>query len=278
MSRKTRFAAIAAISLALSACGGSSSSDTTVPEEGGSTPIQTTDLTFQPMSAGKLTVCSDVPYEPFEYQDDAGNWTGFDMDLMSAVAQRYGLQLEVSKQAFDTILVAVNAGKCDVVASSVTITPERKKNVLFSDPYFDADQSLLVLKENAETYVDLAAMAGKTIGVQTGTTGEIYAKENIKDSSTKIQSFEDATAMFLALESKQIDAVLQDYPINAFRAVKQGTSAVTTKFPTGEQYGFAVALENADLQNALNESLNEFRAQGTYDEIFKKYFGADVAG
>ena len=278
MSRKTRFAAIAAISLALSACGGSSSSDTTVPEEGGSTPIETTDLTFQPMSAGKLTVCSDVPYEPFEYQDDAGNWTGFDMDLMSAVAQRYGLQLEVSKQAFDTILVAVNAGKCDVVASSVTITDERKKNVLFSDPYFDADQSLLVLKENAETYVDLAALAGKTIGVQTGTTGEIYAKENIKDSSTKIQSFEDATAMFLALESKQIDAVLQDYPINAFRAVKQGTSAVTTKFPTGEQYGFAVALENADLQNALNESLNEFRAQGTYDEIFKKYFGADVAG
>lgn len=279
MSTKFRFAAVAAFSLALTACGGSSSSDTTVAAEtGNSTPIETTDLTFQPMSAGKLTVCSDVPYEPFEYQDDAGKWTGFDMDIMSAVAQRYGLQLEVSKQAFDTILVAVNAGKCDIVASSVTITEDRKKNVLFSDPYFDADQSLLVLKENAEKYVDLAALAGKTVGVQTGTTGEIYAKENIKDTTTKVQSFEDATAMFLALESKQIDAVLQDYPINAFRAVKQGTSAVTAKFSTGEQYGFAIALENTDLQNALNETLNTFHAQGIYDEIFKKYFGDPNAG
>ena len=279
MSRKFSIAAVAAISLALTACGGSSSSDTTVAEEtGNSTPIEQVDLTFQPMSAGKLTVCSDVPYEPFEYQDDAGKWTGFDMDLMAAVAQRYGLALEVSKQAFDTILVAVNAGKCDVVASSVTITDERKKNVLFSDPYFDADQSLLVLKENVDKYVDLAALAGKTVGVQSGTTGEIYAKENIKDTTTKVQSFEDATAMFLALESKQIDAVLQDYPINAFRAVKQGTSAVTAKFPTGEQYGFATALENTDLQNAINESLNSFHAQGTYDEIFKKYFGDPNAG
>lgn len=239
-----------------------------------STPIEGAALTFQPVAGGKLTVCSDVPYEPFEYQDEQGNWTGFDMDIMSAVAQRYGLTLEVSKQPFDSILVAVNAGTCDVVASSVTITDERKKNVLFSDPYFDADQSLLVRKEDAATLVDLASLAGKTVAVQSGTTGEIYAKENIKDTTTKIQSFEDASAMFLALESKQVDAVLQDFPINAFRAVKQGTTEVTGKFSTNEQYGFAMALQNTDLQAAINESLNEFRAQGIYDEIFKKYFGA----
>ena len=214
-----------------------------------------------------------MTYDPFEYQDEKGAWTGFDMDIMNAVAQRYGLALEVSKQPFDSILVAVNAGTCDVVASSVTITEERAKNVLFSDAYFDADQSLLVRKEDAETLIDLASLAGKTVAVQAGTTGEIYAKENITDTTTKVQSFEDASAMFLALESKQVDAVLQDFPINAFRAVKQGTTVVTTKFSTAEQYGFAVAKENVDLQAALNESLNEFRAQGVYEEIFAKYFG-----
>ena len=275
MNRKIRLALVAAAAITLASCGGSSSSsDTTAAGSESSTPIATADLTFQPVAGGKLTVCSDVPYEPFEYQDEQGNWTGFDMDIMSAVAQRYGLTLEVSKQPFDSILVAVNAGTCDVVASSVTITDERKKNVLFSDPYFDADQSLLVRKEDAATLVDLASLAGKTVAVQSGTTGEIYAKDNIKDTTTKVQSFEDASAMFLALESKQVDAVLQDFPINAFRAVKQGTTAVTGTFTTNEQYGFAIALKNTDLQSAVNESLNEFRAQGVYDEIFAKYFGA----
>lgn len=276
MNRKIRLALVVTASIALAACGGgsSSSSSDAGDEPAASTPIEAVELSFQPIAAGKLTVCSDVPYEPFEYQDSAGKWTGFDMDLMSDVAARYGLTMEVSKQPFDSILVAVNAGTCDVVASSVTITEERAKNVLFSDPYFDADQSLLVRKEDESTIVDIATLAGKTVAVQSGTTGEIYAKENITDKTTKVQSFEDASAMFLALESKQVDAVLQDFPINAFRAVKQKTTVVTGKFTTNEKYGFAVALKNEDLQAAINESLNEFTSQGIYDEIFAKYFGA----
>ena len=276
MNSKIRLALVAAATITLAACGGgSSSSDTTAA---GSTDakisVPSAEPKFTPVAEGKLTVCSDVPYEPFEYQDEQGNWTGFDMDIMSAVASRYGLTMEVSKQPFDSILVAVNAGTCDVVASSVTITDERKKNVLFSDPYFDADPSLLVRKEDAGTLVDLASLAGKTVAVQSGTTGEIYAKENIKDTTTKIQSFEDESAMFLALESKQVDAVLQDFPINAFRAVKQGTTAVTGKFTTNEQYGFAIAMKNTELQTAVNESLAEFKSDGLYDQIFAKYFGA----
>ncbi|MEY4392252.1 MAG: hypothetical protein RLZZ544_961 [Actinomycetota bacterium] len=276
MSRKPRIAAaVAALAIALSACGGSSSdsSATSDTATSGSTPIESAQPTFQPISAGKLTVCSDVPYPPFEFQDDAGKWTGFDIDVISAVAQRYGLAVEVSKQPFDSILVAVGAGTCDVVASAVTITDERKKNVLFSDPYFDADQSLLVRTEDAETYVDLASLAGKTIAVQTGTTGESYAKKNAGDA--KIQSFDDPAAMFLALESKQVDAVLQDLPVNVDRANKQDAKTkVTATFPTGEQYGFAIAKTNDALQTDINEALNIFRSSGTYDEIYKKYFGA----
>ena len=157
MSRTSRIAAtVAALAISLTACGGSSSSSSSASADtsnGGTTPIESADPTFQPISAGKLTVCSDVPYPPFEFQDDAGKWTGFDIDIISAVAQRYGLTVEVSKQPFDSILVAVGAGTCDLVASAVTITEERAKNVLFSDAYFDADQSLLVRTEDAETYV-----------------------------------------------------------------------------------------------------------------------------
>lgn len=273
MSRSIRFATVvAALSLSLAACGGgSSSTESTDGEAAGSTPIDQVDLTFQPISAGKLTVCSDAPYEPFEYQDESGNWIGFDMDLMTAVAKRYGLTLEVTKQPFDGIWLAPAAGTCDIVASSITITEERAQNAAFSDPYFDADQSLLVRNEDAATYVDLESLAGKTIAVQTGTTGEAYAKENAGDA--KVQSFDDAAAMFAALEGKQVDAVLQDLPINAFRAVKQGTTKVTATFPTQEKYGFAMAKDNVDLLDAVNESLNTFRAGGVYDEIYKKYFG-----
>jgi len=276
MSRKLRFAAVVAtLGLALAACGGGSSGGGDDAESTDTTPIDQVELTFQPISAGKLTVCSDAPYEPFEYQDENGNWTGFDMDLMTAIAKRYGLTLEVTKQPFDGIWLAPAAGTCDIVASSITITEERAQNAAFSDPYFDADQSLLVRSEDAATYVDLASLAGKTIAVQTGTTGEAYAKENAGDA--KVQSFDDAAAMFAALEGKQVDAVLQDLPINAFRAVKQGNTQVTATFPTEEKYGFAMAKDNVDLLDAVNESLNEFRAGGVYDEIYQKYFGTPGA-
>ena len=278
MARRSRFLAVlAASSIALAACGGGGSGDG--GDDGGSvetTPIEAVDLTFQPITAGKLTVCSDAPYEPFEFQDESGKWTGFDMDLMTAVATRYGLALEVTVQPFDGIWLAPKAGTCDVVASSMTITEERAENAAFSDPYFDSYQSLLVREADAETLSSLEALAGKKIGVQTGTTGEEFAKANAPDAA--IQTFDDAAAMFLALESNQIDGIIQDFPINAFRAKKQGGTVVSLTFEDvgTEQYGFAVAPENQDLLLAINESLNEFRSIGVYEEIFDKYFGTDV--
>lgn len=272
---KKILAGLAAMSFVLAACGGGSSDggDGGGSDTESSTPIETVDLTFQPITAGKLTVCSDAPYEPFEFQDESGKWTGFDMDLMTAVATRYGLTLEVSVQPFDGIWLAPKAGTCDVVASSMTITEERAKNAAFTDAYFDSYQSLLVREADAETLNSVEALDGKKVGVQTGTTGEAFAKANAPGAT--IQTFDDAAAMFLALESNQIDGIIQDFPINAFRAVKQGGTVVSATFEDEtEQYGFAVAPDNEALLLALNESLNEFRATGVYQEIFDKYFGA----
>lgn len=263
MARNTRvLAALAALSLVVAACGGSSESSDTTATAGGSLEL---------VKDGSLTVCSDAPYEPFEFQAEDGTWTGFDMDVMRKIAEANSLELEVTVQPFDGIWLAPAAGKCDVVASSMTITEERTQAADFTDSYFDAFQSLLVRKADAETYTSLESLAGKTIAVQTGTTGESYAKANATES--KIQSFDEASAMFLALESGQVDAVLQDYLINKERADKQGTSAVSVKFEeTPEQYGFAVEKGNTALLAILNKGIADLRASGDYDTIYNKYF------
>jgi polar amino acid transport system substrate-binding protein len=260
-------ASVAALAIVASACGGSSSSDTTAAS---SEKV----AAFEPVQAGKLTVCTDAPYEPFEFQAEDGSWTGFDMDIMTKIATANGLTLNVSVQGFDGILLKLAAKECDVVASSVTITEERAQSVDFSNGYFDSFQSLLVRNADKDTLNSLASLKGKTIAVQTGTTGEAFAKANA--TGAKIQSYDDASAMFLALESKEVDGVLQDFPINASRAVKQGTSTVSVKFTEGqkaEQYGFAVEKGNASLLTVLNDTLATMKTDGSYDEIFAKYFG-----
>ena len=279
---------VVALSLFLVACG--SDSDTASDETTVDTSAEViTDDTMVDDSAsakidiaalglikeGAITVCTDAPYEPFEYQDEVTKeWTGFDMDLMKAIATNIGgLSLEVTVQPFDGIWLAPKAKTCDLVASAMTINEERSANALFSDPYFDADQSLLVRADDKATLVDLASLAGKTIAVQTGTTGETYAKENAKDSTVK--SFDEPAAMFLALEGKQVDAILQDLPVNGARQVKEPTKfALTATFTTGEQYGFALAQDNTTLAEAVNSGLAAAKDSGEYDTIFAKYFGA----
>jgi polar amino acid transport system substrate-binding protein len=248
-----------ALSLVLAACG---SDDTPAADADSYTLI----------SAGALTVCTDAPYEPFEFQDDSGEWTGFDMDLMRAIASEMGgLSLEVTVQPFDGIWLAPRAGTCDIVASAMTITEERQANALFTDPYFDADQSLLVRAEDADTLTSAESLSGKTVAVQTGTTGESYAAENL--SGATIVSFDEPAAMFLALEGGQVDAILQDLPVNVERALSNDATALTATFPTGEQYGFAVSQDNPALATAVNAALAATRSSGTYQEIFEKYFG-----
>jgi polar amino acid transport system substrate-binding protein len=259
MARTTRLlASLAALSFVVAACGGGDSSSSS-------------DGALSTIAEGKLTVCSDAPYEPYEFQDADGVWTGFDMDVVRKIAEANSLELEVNVQSFEGIWLAPAAGKCDMVASAMTITPERAELTAFTDSYFDAFQSVLVRSEDATKYTTLESLAGKTIAVQTGTTGETFAKENA--TSSKIQSFDEASAMFLALESGQVDGVLQDYLINKERADKQGTSAVSIKFEESpEQYGFAVEKGNTALLKVLNKGIADLKADGSYKTIYDKYF------
>lgn len=223
------------------------------------------------VNEGDLTVCSDIPYAPFEVEDPSApsGYSGFDIDLMQEIADNLGLDLNVIVTPFDGIWLQPASGTCDLVASAMTITEDRAQNALFSDPYFDAEQSLLVPAANSS--MTLADLEGMRIGVQTGTTGEIYATEN--NPGAELVSFDEPAAMFLALESGDIDAILQDRPVNEERAKQDDKFVVSDVFSTDESYGFAAAPGNTDLMDTINDELESLRDNGFYADLFEEYFG-----
>ncbi|HVF73824.1 MAG TPA: transporter substrate-binding domain-containing protein [Acidimicrobiales bacterium] len=225
------------------------------------------------VAAGKITVCSDVPYAPFEYEED-GKVVGIDADIMRAVGGRLGLIAEFRDTDFSGIFAAMEAGQCDVIASSVSITDERKKTLDFSDGYYDIVQSLLVRKADESKYADLPALRGRTVGVQSGTTGLDYAKAQSGANGYTVKEFEGADDLFAALKSSQVDAVLQDFPVNAYNAKVSGETVVTKKFEDQkEQYGIVLKKGRDDLKKAINDALARIRQDDTYNSILRTYLG-----
>ena len=175
-------------SLLLGACGDDDGGD-----EGSDTTDAATEQTIQLpdgvslVEDGQLTVCSDMPYKPFEFEED-GKVQGFDYEIVRAMAELLGLEVEFRTTPFDSIIPALAAGECDMIASAMTITDERAEQVDFTEPYFDADQSLLIRAEDEGTISSLEDLAGKTIGVQVETTGATYAEENKPEGATSGRS------------------------------------------------------------------------------------------
>jgi polar amino acid transport system substrate-binding protein len=219
------------------------------------------------ITPGTLTIGSDIPYPPFE-QGNPPNYTGFDVDLMDAIAQKLGLKPKWVDTSFGTIFADEQAGKFDIVASSTTITPPREKKVTFSDPYFDADQSLMVQKGSPlQSTQDITSST--RIGVQQGTTGQDYAEKN---TPAQVQAYPEIGDAFNALQAGQIDGVINDFAVSAFALKKYPQLDVVETIPTGENYGFPMQKTNAALQDAVNNALKETVKDGTYQKIFEKWF------
>jgi polar amino acid transport system substrate-binding protein len=247
--------------------------DTTATTAGTTETTGAAAADLETITPGTLTVCTDAPYPPMEYEDpETGEFTGFDIELMRAIADNLGLEMEVVNVGFDPITsgLAMEAGDCDIAAASITITPERQENIAFTDGYFSGDQSLLVLTDSGiETLEDTA---GQSIAVQTGTTGELYAQENAPEDA-ELVSFENPGDLFLALESDQVQAVLQDLVPNQDYANANESAAVVETYQTEEEYGFAAKLEGSEaLIEAVNEQLAAVREDGTYDQIYEEFF------
>jgi polar amino acid transport system substrate-binding protein len=261
---------LAAAALLLSACGDDDEPGTTTPSGSGD---GSADLGL--ISDGQLTVCSDIPYAPFEVEDsDApSGYSGFDIDLMQAIADNLNLELVVSVTGFDALSsgTALEADSCDVAASAMTITEERKANITFADPYYDSLQSLLVPEGSDIASID--DLDGKKVAVQATTTGQIYAEENAEGA--EIVEFPGDTEMYAALQAGNVDAILQDLPVNLVH-VEDGGFEIAEEYQTDEQYGFALKKEGKEaLVEAINEQLQALRDDGRYDEIYNTYFSTD---
>lgn len=260
-------AATATLGLALSACGSSGDdSDATGTATG-------KDLNL--ISSGTLTVCSDVPYAPFEDfdKDSELGYSGFDIDLVAAIAKNLGVKVAIKDSDFDALQggILFNSRQCDLGASAMTINDKRKEKIGFTDGYYASKQSLLV--PTGSDIASIADLAGKKVGVQKGTTGESYTAENAPDAE-RIQ-FSDDGKMYTALIAGQIDAILQDLPVNLDHqkdSKQAGKFTVVETFETDENYGFGTKLDNTELLEAVNAELKALRESGEYDAIYDKYF------
>ncbi len=265
----TLAATVAALALAFTGCAGSSTP--TPSASGAASPA----VDYSLVTPGTLTVCSDIPYKPFEFEDASSpsGYTGFDVELVDAIAKKLGLTLKVVVTNFDALQsgTALEANSCDFAASAMTITPERKKNLDFADGYYDSLQSLLVKADSG--IANLAGTSGKRVGVQKGSTGKLYATKNAPKDATLVD-FADDGKMWIALQSGQVDALLQDLPVNHQHAVDDADYKIVETYNTNEQYGFAFAKgKKPALLAAVNEQLKALRADGSYDTLYKKYFG-----
>src|SRR3954452_310773 len=255
-------ALVAAVVVAGIAAGCGSSSDNSSTTGGGGGGGQ-----FGLITDGTLTIGSDIPYPPFE-QGKPPDYTGFDVDLMDAIAKKLNLQPKWVDTAFGTIFSDQQAGKFDIVASSTTITPAREQKVTFSDPYFDADQSLMVQKgSDLQTTSDITSST--RIGVQQGTTGADYATNK---TDAQVQSYPEIGNAFNALQAGQVDGVINDFAVSAFALKQYPQLDVVQTIKTGEQYGFPMQQQNTTLQDAVNGALKSVIDDGTYQKIYEHWF------
>ncbi|WP_418059381.1 transporter substrate-binding domain-containing protein [Pimelobacter simplex] len=226
------------------------------------------------VTKGTLTVCSDVPYPPFEDFDKSSpsGFKGFDVDIVSEVAKRLDLKLKIQDSSFDALQSgqALAAGQCDLAASAMTITDDRKKNLDFSDGYYDSKQSLLVPADSKIASID--DLKGVKVGVQQGTTGKTYTEENAKDAD--IITFPSDAEMFQAIKAGQVEALLQDLPVNLDHT-RDGKFKIVETYDTSEEYGFAMKKGNSQLVKDVDGALEEMRKDGTYDTIYAKYFSTE---
>ncbi|MGH3714065.1 MAG: ABC transporter substrate-binding protein [Micromonosporaceae bacterium] len=255
-------AAVAALALTGAACGG---------ETGGEVDG------IKLVKAGKLTVCTHLPYKPFQYKE-GDKVVGFDVDLLDLVAKDLGVtQTTVHIEwAQVTSGAAFKAKKCDMGMGAMTITDERAKAIGISDPYMDATQVLLVKTDSP--YKSLEDLKGKKVGVQKDTTGQDYAEEQAKTIGFTVVPFDDLTLLTNAVKAGKVDGGINDNGVLYDFVNDNPDTAVVAEFDTGEQYGFAAKKDDPSgtkLLERFNKLLEKAKADGTYAKIYKKWFGVE---
>ncbi|WP_156288708.1 transporter substrate-binding domain-containing protein [Oceanobacillus salinisoli] len=260
-----------AMVLFLAACGGnepSSGDDADTSGEGNSSEETSA-------SEGELedtyTVVSDTSFVPFEFQDENGEYTGFDIELIHAIAEEAGFEIDLETTNFDGIIPGLQTGQFDIAIAGISITEERKQVIDYSDPYYESGLAIGVAVDNDEIN-GLEDLEGKTVATRLGSTSAAFIKENIEGA--KPNEYEQLDQAYLAVENGSADAILYDAPnVNYYIKTTGDNLKVVGDLYQAEDYGIAITKGKEELVTAINDALAELRENGTYDEIYKKWFG-----
>lgn len=215
-------------------------------------------------------IVSDSSFAPFEYQNSSNKYTGFDMELIKAIAKQQGFNITISNPGFDAALNAVQSGQADGVIAGMTITDARKDIFTFSDPYYTSNIILAVKKGSSiKSYENLK---GKTVGAKNGTASYTWLEENANKYGFEVRAFDEASSMYDSLNSGSIDALMDDEAVLAY-AIKQGRNFETPiKGEASGDVGFAVKKgTNTELIEMFNNGLAALKKNGQYDKLVKKY-------
>ncbi len=244
----------------LAACGGSDKAgdDSETPADAGG-------------EKDVYTVATDNGYVPFEYIDeDSGELVGFDIDLITAVAEEAGVEIEFETLDFDGIVAGIGSGRFDIAIAGMTITEERQESIDFTQPYYEAGL-ILAVKEGNDDIKSIEDVEGKTVATRTGSTSQEYLTAN---TEAKIEAFPGIIEAYQNVLAGRADAVLYDLPNVQFYSETEADNELKTvgEKLTGEDYGIAFP-KGSELRDDFDEALTTLKENGTYDDIYKEWFG-----
>ncbi len=218
-----------------------------------------------------LVMGTNAAFPPYEMVDENGAIIGIDAEIAQAIAEKMGMTLEIKDMAFDSLITAVSSGAVDVVLAGMTVTEERMEAVNFSDSYATGIQVVIVAEGSEIAAIE--DLAGKKIGVQTGTTGDIYCSDEFGEEA--IARYDNGAIAVQALQNGQVDCVVIDNePAKAFVEANEGLKILETEYAV-ENYAAAFSKENTELLANFNAALAELKADGTIDTIVAKYIKAE---
>lgn len=243
--------------------------ETPAAEDGEEAPAEADAEESEAPAEGTLVMATNAYFEPYEYYE-GDQIVGIDAEMAAAVAEKLGMELQIEDMEFDSIIPAINSGKADIGVAGMTVTEDRLVNVNFSDPYTTATQ-VIIVQEGSEIAGN-DDLAGKTIGVQLGTTGDIFA-EDVEGAT--IERYNKGMDAAQALANGIIDAVIIDNePAKQFVSKAEGLKILDEEFVT-EEYAIAIAKDNEELLEKVNTALEELTADGTIQSIIDKYITAE---
>ena len=218
---------------------------------------------------GVLVMGTNADFPPFEFRNEQNEVDGFDVDIANAIAEALGRDLVIEDMSFDGLIPALQAKRIDMVVAGMTITEERSERVNFSDPYYNAGQTIVVREDN-EDIQSVEDLQDKKVAVQLGTTGDFEAHDRLPDEN--ITQFNQVNEAFLELGNNRVDAIIIDIPVaERYIQLRDGFKTVGGAF-TEEFFGIAVHKENPELLEEVNQVLAELKDSGVYDELISKWF------